>query len=163
MSERAGEPEPLLHADPDQRVFIARALPRARAWLALIFLGAGLLSVGGAIEFGTGSPMTAGQGVASYFAALFGFHAVVFCGAALIGAFPALAVRSVKVVWLAACAVLYAIAFWSWRSHPGSESLAQWLSLSPTYLPALLPIAAGCLWGNRAVHIEEQSGAAGAP
>ncbi len=106
--------------------------------------------------------MTAGQGVTSYFAALFGFHAVVFCGAALIGALPALAVRGVKIGWLVACATFYAIAFWTWRSHPGSESVAQWLGLWPHYLPALLPIIAGCLWSNRAVHVEEQSASVGA-
>ena len=140
--------------DPDQRVFVARPLPRSRAWLALIFLGAGLLSVGGAIEFATGSPMTEGQGVSSYFAALFGFHAVVFCGAALIGALPALAVPVVKAVWLLVCAALYGVAFWLWRSHPGARGLAEWLALSATYAPALLPLAAGCLWGNWAVRAD---------
>lgn len=132
-------------------IFAARPLPRSRAWLALIFLGAGLLSVGGAIEFATGSPMTAGQGVSSYFAMLFAFHAVAFCGAALLGAFPALAVPAIKALWLAAVLATYAGAFAVWRSHPDAGTAAQWIDRLPTYLPAVAPLAAGLLWRNHAI------------
>jgi hypothetical protein len=132
----------------DSAIFVARPLPRLRAWLALIFLGAGLLAIGGAIEFSTGSPMTAGQGASSYFAVLFGFHAAAFCGAAAIGAFPAIAVRPTKIVWLLLLALLYAAAFAVWRAHPSATSIAQWLSLSPHYAPALLPLVCGLSWGS---------------
>jgi hypothetical protein len=135
----------------DSALFVARPLPRLRAWLALIFLGSGLLSIGGAIEFSTGSPMTAGQGVSSYFAVLFGFHAAAFCGAAAIGAFPAIAVRATKIVWLLLLALLYAAAFALWREHPSATSIEQWISLSRYYAPALLPLACGLSWGSAAV------------
>ncbi len=131
-------------------VFVARPLPRSRAWLALIFLGAGLLSVGGVIEFATGSPMTEGQGVSSYFAVLFGFHAAVFLGAAGIGALPALALRGVKAAWLLVAAVLYAAAFALWSRHPSAGSITQWLELTPHYAVALLPLLCGVLWGAQA-------------
>ncbi len=139
----------------DSGVFASRALPRSRAWLSLVFLGAALLSIGGAIEFATGSPMTEGQGVASYWAVVFSFHGVVFTGATLIGMFPALAVRPLKLLWLVACAALYVAAFLVWRSHAGGAGVATWLRLSPPYLPALLPLCAGLLWRNRAVFVEE--------
>ena len=132
-------------------VFVAHPLPRSRAWLALIFLGSGLLSLGGAIEFTTGSPMTEGQGSSSYFAALFGFHALVFCGASLIGAFPALAVRGVKAIWLVGVLGLYVWAFSVWRQHAGEAPLSQWFGLYQHYLVALLPLACGILWRNYAV------------
>ncbi len=132
-------------------VFVARPLPRSRAWLALIFLGSGLLSIGGAIEFTTGSPMTEGQGESSYFALLFGFHAVVFCGAAAIGAFPALAMRAVKVIWMMLVATLYVAAFAVWRGNASAPSAAQWVALAPQYLVAVLPLACGMLWRNYAV------------
>jgi len=138
------------HPD-DSGVFVARALPQSRAWLSLIFLGSGVLSIGGVIEFATGSPMTAGQGVSNYFAVLFAFHSAAFCGAALIGTFPALAVPRVKAVWLVSVAVLYAAAFAVWRGHPSAGGIAQWFALTPPYLPALAPLAAGALWRNNAV------------
>lgn len=132
-------------------VFVSRPLPRSRAWLALIFLAASLLSVGGTIEFSSGSPMTAGQGVASYWAIFFAFHAIAFGGAALIGAFPALAVRAVKALWLVLAAGLYVAAFIVWHGHPNVGSLGDWLRLAPPYLPALAPLLAGSLWGNHAI------------
>lgn len=140
---RAMEIEPQAETDG---IFAARPLPRSRAWLALIFLGAGLLSVGGVIEFATGSPMTTGQGAASYFTMLFAFHAAAFLGAALIGAFPALAKPAVKALWLVAVLAAYCGAFAMWRSHPDAESLAQWLERSPAYLPAVAPLLTGVLW-----------------
>jgi hypothetical protein len=139
----------------DSGVFASRALPRSRAWLSLVFLGAALLSIGGAIEFATGSPMTEGQGVASYWAVVFSFHGVVFTGATLIGMFPALAVRPLKLLWLVGCAALYVAAFLVWRSHAGDAGTGTWLRLSAPYLPALLPLCAGLLWRNRAVLVEE--------
>ena len=141
----------------EQGVFVSRPLPRSRAWLALIFLGAGMLSIGGVIEFATGSPMIAGQGASSYFSMLFAFHAAAFSGAALIGAFPALAVRPVKVVWLGLVVAAYAGAFLVWRSHPNAGAMAQWIERMPPYLPALAPLLAGILWRNNAL-LEEDTG-----
>ncbi len=135
----------------DAGVFVSRPLPSSRAWLALIFLGTTLLSIGGTIEYLTGSPMIEGQGVGRYFATVFGFHAAAFGGSALIGALPALAVRSVKIGWLFVVVALYIGAFFTWLDHPNAGSAADWLRLSIHYVPALLPIAAGCLWGNNAV------------
>ncbi len=132
----------------DSGVFVARPLPRSRAWLALIFLGSGLLSIGGVIEFATGSPMTEGQGASSYFAILFGFHAAVFCGAAALGAFPALAMRGVKIAWLVLVVVLYGAAFATWRGLANDGSVSQWFSLTPHYVVALLPLLCGVLWGR---------------
>jgi len=146
----------------DSGVFASRALPRSRAWLSLSFLGAALLSSGGAIEFATGSPMTEGQGVASYWAVVFSFHGMVFTGATLIGMFPALAVRPLKLLWLLACAALYVVAFAVWRSHAGGAGIGTWLGLSGPYLPALVPLCAGVLWRNRAVLVEEPAPPAGA-
>ncbi len=104
--------------------------------------------------------MTAGQGVSRYFAVLFAFHSAAFCGAALIGALPALAVRWVKAIWLALVLVLYAAAFAVWRGHPNAGGIAQWLALMPPYLPALAPILAGVLWRNYAVlEVEAAAGA----
>ncbi len=140
-------------------VFVSLPLPRSRAWLALVFVAASLLSVGGTIEFWSGSPMTAAQGVSSYWAVFFAFHAIAFGGAALIGAFPALAVRPSKALWLALVAGLYAAAFAVWHGHPGAGSLRGWLHLAPPYLPALVPLVAGCLWGNHALGAAEPDSA----
>ena len=143
--------------DRSEGVFVARPLPRLRAWMSLIFLAICLLSVGGSIEFLTGSPMTEGQGVWSYFAALFAFHAIVFGGAAMIGAFPALAVKAVKAIWLIAVVLAYAVAFFVWRSFAVDALLADWLQLWAHYLPAVPAVMSGVGWGS--VGEEPQPGA----
>ena len=130
--------------------FASVPLPRSRAWLALIFAAAAFLSVGGMLEYGSGSPMTQGQGVASYWLVFFGFHAVAFGGAALFGAFPGLAFRAAKIVWLLAVAALYGAAFFIWRANQGEAptlSTLAWLSHWRTYVLALLPLLCGLSWG----------------
>ncbi len=154
MSEESRE------AGAETGVFVARPLPRLRAWMALIFLATALLAVGGAIEFATGSPMTEGQGVSTYFAVVFALHAVAFGGAAMIGAFPALARRWLKLPWLAAVAALYLLAFFIWRAHAEPAESSMWFGLSAHFAPALLPLVAGALWASDSVAVEDVRGEA---
>ncbi len=131
-------------------VFAAVPLPRSRAWSALIFAAAAFLSIGGMLEYGSGSPMTQGQGVASYWMVFFAFHAVAFGGAALLGSFPALAGRASKAIWVLAVAALYGVAFFIWRANQSEAqtlTTLAWLSHWRTYVPALLPLLCGLLWG----------------
>jgi ABC-type spermidine/putrescine transport system permease subunit I len=139
-----------MSTQPTGSPFSAVPLPRSRAWLALIFAAAAFLSLGGMLEYGAGSPMTQGQGVASYWLAFFGFHAAAFGGAALLGAFPALTARVAKAVWLGAVVAAYVTAFLIWRASQNEAQAASalaWLSHWRGYAPALLPLLCGLLWG----------------
>jgi len=143
---------------PTASPFSAVPLPRSRAWLALIFAAAAFLSLGGMLEYGSGSPMTKGQGVATYWLAFFGFHAAAFGGAALLGAFPAIATRAAKTAWLIAVVAAYGTAFLVWRASQNEATTLTtlaWLSHWRGYVPALLPLLCGALWGRAAAAEEE--------
>jgi hypothetical protein len=129
-------------------LFRAAPLPRWRAMFAIVCAAAALLSAGGMLEYGTGSPETQGTPAATYWALLFALHVVAFAGAGLLAAFPALAQLSIKLAWLAVAAVVYGLAFAVWYAHqaPDAPVLADWLVRSPAFVPAALAIVVGlCL------------------
>jgi hypothetical protein len=128
-------------------LFRVAPLPRWRAVFALICAAAAFLSIGGMLEYGTGSPETRGSVAASYWALLFALHVVAFGGAGLIAAFPALARPPIKLGWIAAVALVYALAFAAWYRHQPQHaaSLSEWLARWPAYFPAALAVVVGLL------------------
>jgi len=132
-------------APPLAELFRVAPLPRWRAVFALICAAAAFLSIGGTLEYGTGSPETSGSVAASYWALLFALHVVAFGGAGLIAAFPALARLPIKLGWIAAVAVVYALAFVAWYRHQPEHaaSLGEWLARWPAYSPAALALLVG--------------------
>lgn len=132
-------------------LFRPAPLPRWRAVFSITCAAAALLSAGGMLEYGAGSPETQGTAVATYWALLFGLHVVAFGGASLLAAFPTLARLPIKLAWLAAVATVYGLAFTVWQAHQPAATLGDWMTRSGAYLPAavavlitlLLPAASG--------------------
>jgi hypothetical protein len=127
------------------------ALPRLRASLTVLFAAAALLSVGGLLEYGTGSPDVGRTSAGSYWSAFFAFNALAFGGAALLGGLPVLATRPVKLAWIALLSVLYALTFVAWLAPQDMgllTALAAWAKKLPGQLPAAAAIASGLLWGD---------------
>ena len=92
---RAASAAPAPHTDPRRAGTVARrAVPRRAAARAgarsspLICAAAAFLSIGGTLEYGTGSPETSGSVAASYWALLFALHVVAFGGAGLMRRVP---------------------------------------------------------------------------
>jgi hypothetical protein len=136
---------------PIADLFRPRPVSRFRATLTLIFIAAALLCAGGALEYGTGSPMTTGTTAAGYWSLFFTINVVAFGGAASIGAFPLVARPAVKGAWLIALVILYVVDFRLWSAqHPGAftDAVVAWLRRSSIHLPAAFAIVCGLLWGN---------------
>lgn len=136
--------------------FRVTPLPRWRAVFSLSCAGAAFLCLGGALEYGTGSPETQGSIAASYWALLFLLHVVAFGGAALIGAFPPLAHGAIKLGWLALVGVVWVLAFVVWSRHQpeGAATIGAWLSRWPGYAPAAIALVIGLLLPST-VHVED--------
>src|SRR5512145_739721 len=82
-------------------------LSRGRAYLSLTLGALALLFVGGVLSYASGSPDVHGS-VSTYWTVLFTFYGLAFGGAALLGAFPRLARRSIKLAWLVLLLVAFA-------------------------------------------------------
>jgi hypothetical protein len=126
-------------------LFQPAPLPRWRAVFSITCVAAALLSAGGMIEYGAGSPETQGTAVATYWALLFGLHVVAFGGAGLLAAFPALARLPLKLAWLALVATVYWLAFAVWHAHQPAATLGDWAARSSGYLPAAAAVLIGLL------------------
>ena len=126
-------------------LFRPATLPRWRAVFAITCAAAAFLCAGGMLEYGSGSPETQGTAVATYWALLFALHVVVFGGAGLLAAFPALARPRFKLAWLGLAAIVYWFAFSVWQSHQplGGATLGEWLARWPAYLPAGIALIIG--------------------
>jgi hypothetical protein len=139
--------------------FRAELLPRWRALLAVGGFGAALLSAGGMIEYGSGSPAIQGTPAATYWGLFFALNTVAFGGAALLAGFPSLARLRLKLAWLVAMAALYFLAFTVWRGQqPIAENfLGVWLHRSTAYLPAAVATLIGVVLPPWTLAEEEQS------
>lgn len=126
-------------------IFRAEALPRWRAGLAVLGFGSALLSAGGMLEYGSGSPATQGTPAATYWALFFALNTIAFGGAALLAGFPRLTQLRIKLAWVALLAVLYALAFAVWYRQQPAAALPDWLARSTAYIPAALAVMIGLL------------------
>lgn len=125
-------------------------LPRWRAILSISCAGVALLSAGAMLEYATGSPATLGKGAGPYWSLFFAFNLVAFAGTGLLGAFPRLATRAVKLFWGLCLLALYVAAFAVWIEGQ-SVSLNDWLARTPTYLPGLAIATIGLLLSGNAL------------
>jgi hypothetical protein len=120
-------------------------LSRGRAYLSLTFGGLALLFVGGVLSYASGSPDVHGS-VSTYWTVLFSFYALAFGGAAVLGAFPRLARRPIKLAWLALLLAVFVAAL-AIRSMALSDA---GVAVPPIalgqYAVALLPLAVGLWW-----------------
>lgn len=125
--------------------FRAELLPRWRALLAVGGFAAALLSAGGMLEYGSGSPAIRGSAAATYWALFFALNLLAFGGTALLAGFPALARLRIKLPWLAVMGALYALAFAVWRGQQpiAENALRVWLERSIAYLPAAVAVLIG--------------------
>jgi hypothetical protein len=133
--------------------FEAIPLPRWRAILSISCAGMALLSAGAMLEYATGSPATAGKGAGPYWSLFFAFNLVAFAGTGLLGAFPRIATRGVKLVWGLSLLALYVAAFTVWIGGQ-SVSANDWFVRTPTYLPGFIIAAIGLLLSGNALQSE---------
>jgi hypothetical protein len=127
-----------------KQLFEPPPLPRTRAVLTLVCASAAFLALAGTLSYAAGSPDTYGRAAAGYWARFFAFNLVAFAGAALFGAFPRLALWTVRVGWLVLLALLFAAAWASWQSlrEQAGASAFAW----KPYLPALCAVLLGLWW-----------------
>jgi hypothetical protein len=131
-------------------LFRAEPLPRWRAVLAVVGFAAALLSAGGMLEYGSGSPAVEGTPAATYWTLVFALYTLAFGGMALLATFPRLARPHLKLAWLSGLAALYALAFRIWYQQTGDGSTLQaWAARSAAYLPAALAVLIGIAMSSR--------------
>jgi len=136
-------------------------LPRGRAFASVSFAAFAFLSFAGVLSFSTASPDTmGGLAAAPYWASVFAFHFAAFLGAALIGAFPRLARRDLKLAWVAVTALLAVGGLLSWAlQRPSGAPLAPggWIG----YLPGVAALVVGCSFRELAANwTEDEQGKA---
>jgi hypothetical protein len=115
-----------------------------------------LLSAGALLEYATGSPATVGKGAGPYWSLFFAFHLAAFGGTGLLGAFPRIATRKVKLVWSLSLLALYIAAFAVWIGGQ-SVSTSDWLARTPTYLPGFVIAGVGLLLSRNTLESESIS------
>lgn len=115
-----------------------------------------LLSAGATLEYATGSPATVGKGAGPYWSLFFAFNLVAFAGTGLLGAFPRLATRGVKLFWAFSLLSLYVAAFTVWVTGQ-SASASEWFARTPTYVPGAFVAAIGLLLSRDALEAESGS------
>jgi hypothetical protein len=107
-----------------------------------------LLSAGAMLEYATGSPATVGKGAGPYWSLFFAFNLVAFGGTAMLGAFPRIATRRVKLLWGMSLLAVYVTASAVWLGGPDS-STGEWFARAPIYLPGAVTAAVGLLLSDR--------------
>jgi len=128
-------------------------LPRWRAILSISCAGMALLSAGAMLEYATGSPATLGKGAGPYWSLFFAFNLVAFAGTGLLGAFPRIATRGVKLFWGACLLTLYVAALTVWIGGQ-SVSASDWFARTPAYLPGVVIAAIGLLLSKNGLDSE---------
>jgi hypothetical protein len=109
-----------------------------------------LLSAGAMLEYATGSPATIGKGAGPYWSLFFAFNLVAFGGTGLLGAFPPIATRGVKLCWGLTLLALYVAAFAVWVGGQ-SVSASDWFARTPTYLPGIIIAVVGLFLSRNTV------------
>lgn len=112
-----------------------------------------LLSAGAMLEYATGSPATVGKGAGPYWSLFFAFNLAAFAGTGLLGAFPRIATRRVKSLWVSVLLALYVAAFAVWSSGH-SASAGDWFARTPTYVPGAVVSAIGLLLSRHTLESE---------
>jgi hypothetical protein len=141
-------------APPPQGVaplFRAEPLPRWRAVLAVVGFATALLSAGGMLEYGSGSPAVEGTPVATYWTLVFALYTLAFGGMALLAAFPRLSRPRLKLIWVTGLAAVYALAFRIWYQQQTGDggTLQAWTARSAAYIPAALAVLVGLAMSSR--------------
>lgn len=160
MAEDGSEPGSAAHVAPGSQEnntlsasFEALPLPRWRAILSISCAGMALLSAGAMLEYATGSPATVGRGAGPYWSLFFAFNLAAFGGTGLLGAFPRIATRRVKLWWGLSLLGLYVAALAVWVGGQDA-SAGEWLARTPTYLPGVIIALIGFLLSRNTVDLE---------